>query len=121
MEKYTQDINIIYSIEYPEINDEFATKLGQKSVEALKDILMTNLKQEAESKEDQRIEAELLEKVILASEFSEVPDVLITSEKQKMFHELKHSLEEKFIVFGKMCLFYKHILLSKLWITMCIC
>ncbi|MFA6424157.1 MAG: trigger factor [Candidatus Magasanikbacteria bacterium] len=94
-------VNEVYSIEYPEINDELAAKLGQKSVEALKDILMTNLKQEAESKEDQRIEAELLEKVILASEFSEVPDVLITSEKQKMFYELKNSLQEQGIEFEK--------------------
>jgi len=94
-------VNDVYSIEYPEINDELAIKLGQKSVESLKEILMTNLKQEAQSKEDQRIEAELLEKVILASEFGEVPDVLIKSEKQKMFYELKNSLQEQGIEFEK--------------------
>lgn len=94
-------VNDVYSIEYPEINDELAIKLGQKSVDGLKEILMTNLKQEAQNKEDQRIEAELLEKVILASEFSEVPDVLITSEKQKMFYELKNSLQEQGIEFEK--------------------
>ncbi len=94
-------VNDVYSIEYPEINDELAQKLGQKSVEGLKEILMTNLRQEAQNKEDQRIEAELLEKVILASEFSEVPDVLIKSEKQKMFYELKNSLQEQGIEFEK--------------------
>lgn len=94
-------VNDVYSIEYPEISDELAIKLGQKSVESLKEILMTNLKQEAQSKEDQRIEAELLEKVILASEFSEIPDVLVTSEKQKMFYELKNSLQEQGIEFEK--------------------
>ena len=94
-------VNDVYSIEYPEINDELALKLGQKSLEGLKEILMTNLKQEAQGKEDQRIEAELLEKVILASEFSEVPDVLVTSEKQKMFYELKNSLQEQGIEFEK--------------------
>lgn len=94
-------VNDVYSIEYPEINDELALKLGQKSVEGLKEILMTNLKQEAQGKEDQRIEAELLEKVILATEFSEVPDVLVTSEKQKMFYELKNSLQEQGIEFEK--------------------
>ena len=94
-------VNDVYSIEYPEINDELALKLGQKSVDGLKEILMTNLKQEAQNKEDQRIEAELLEKVILASEFGEVPDVLIKSEKQKMFYELKNSLQEQGIEFEK--------------------
>jgi len=92
-------VNDVYSIEYPEINDAFAERLGQKSLESLKDILQTNLTKEAETKEDQRMEAELLEKVILASEFGELPDVLVNSEKQKMFHELKHSLEEKGITF----------------------
>lgn len=92
-------VNDVYSIEYPEINDAFAEKLGQKSLEALKEILQTNLTKEAENKEAQRLEAELLEKVILASEFGEIPEVLINSEKQKMFHELKHSLEEKGISF----------------------
>ncbi len=94
-------VNDVYSIEYPEISDELAQKLGQKSVESLKEILMTNLKQEAQNKEDQRVEAELLEKVILGSEFSEVPDVLIKSEKQKMFYELKNSLQEQGIEFEK--------------------
>jgi len=94
-------VNDVYSIEYPEISDELAQKLGQKSVESLKEILMTNLKQEAQNKEDQRIEAELLEKVILGSEFGEIPEVLITSEKQKMFYELKNSLAEQGIEFEK--------------------
>jgi len=94
-------INDVYSIEYPEINDELAQKLGQKSLDSLKEILQTNLKQEAQNKEDQRIEAELLEKVILGSEFSDIPDVLVNSEKQKMFYELKNSLQEQGIEFEK--------------------
>ena len=94
-------VNDVYSIEYPEINDELATTLGQPSLIALKEILQTNLTKEAQSKEDQRLEAELLEKVILASVFEEIPDVLVKSEKQKMFYELKNSLEQQGMSFEK--------------------
>lgn len=94
-------VNDVYSIEYPEINDEFAEKLGQKSVVALRELLQTNLAKEAQSKEEQRVEGEVLEKMIGASEFSEIPDVLVNSEKNKMFHELKHSLEEQGIPMDK--------------------
>ncbi len=94
-------VNDVYSIEYPEINDELAATLGQPSLTALKEILQTNLSKEADTKEEQRLEAELLEKVILASEFDEIPDVLVKSEKQKMFYELKNSLEQQGISFDK--------------------
>ena len=83
----------VFSIEFPAIDDEFAKGLGQKDLEALRKILHGNLSNEAEQKESQRLEGEILEKIIQASEFSEIPDVLIRSEKQKMFNELKHDLD----------------------------
>jgi len=94
-------VNEVYSIEYPEINDELATKLGQPSLIALKELLQTNLTKEAENKESQRLEMEILEKTVAASEFDEIPDVLINAEKQKMFQELKGSLEQQGISFDK--------------------
>jgi trigger factor len=94
-------VNEVYSIEYPEINDELATKLGQPSLIALKELLQTNLSKEAENKEAQRLEIEILEKTVAGSEFDEIPDVLINAEKQKMFHELKGSLEQQGISFEK--------------------
>lgn len=94
-------VNEVYSIEYPEINDELAIKLGQPSMIALKELLQTNLTKEAENKEAQRQEIEILEKTVLGSEFDVIPDVLINAEKQKMFHELKSSLEQQGITMDK--------------------
>lgn len=94
-------VNEVYSIEYPEINDELAVKLGQPSLIALKELLQTNLTKEAENKESQRLEMEILEKTVAASEFDEIPDVLINAEKQKMFQELKGSLEQQGMSFDK--------------------
>lgn len=85
----------IFTIEYPELTDEFATKLGQKSLDDLRKVLGDNLTHEAEHKEEQRLEGEILEKVIAGSTFDEIPEVLIKAEKQKMFFELKHNLEQQ--------------------------
>ncbi len=91
----------VYTLELPELNDDFAKSLGQKDFESLKNLLKENLTKEAEQKESQRIEAEILEQLIEKSEFDEIPDVLISSEKKKMFHELKHDLEHRGIEMGK--------------------
>jgi len=88
-------VSDVYSVEYPEINDAFAATLGQPSLIALKELLQTNLTKEAENKEAQRLEAELLEKAIEVTTFGEIPDVLLNSEKQKMFYELKGNLEKQ--------------------------
>lgn len=87
------EVKDVFAIDYPAIDDEFAKKLGQKDLAGLKTILRANLEKEADHKEEQRIESEILDKVIVASEFSEIPEVLVRAEKNKMFHELKHDLE----------------------------
>jgi len=83
----------VYELTLPEINEEFAKKLGQESVEKLKELLKENMLKEAEMKDKQRIEADILEQMIDKSEFGEIPQILIDSEKKKMFYELKHDLE----------------------------
>jgi len=91
----------VYSLELPDINDEFAQNFGQKDLITLKNLLRENLATEAEQKEAQRIESGILEQLIEKSEFEEIPNVLINSEKQKMFHELKHDLEHRGIEMEK--------------------
>ena len=85
----------VFELQAPEVNEEFAKKLGQESVAKLRDLLLANITKEAEHKENRRLEQEILEKVIGECKFEEIPDVLINSEKQKMFNELKHDLDER--------------------------
>lgn len=85
----------VFSLDYPEINDDFAKKLGQESLIKLREILKANLKKEAENKEEQKLEIAILEELISKSEFTDLPEVLINNEKQKMFYELKHDLEHR--------------------------
>jgi len=95
------EVKDVFALEFPALDDEFAKKLGQKDLGALKKILEQNLHHEAEHKEEQRVEGEILEKIIAASEFGDIPELLIRSEKQKMFNELKHDLEQNGVDFEK--------------------
>ena len=77
----------------PELTDEMAKKLGQDTVEKLKETIIKNLEAEAEQKAEQKTEIEMLEKIVADSKFEPIPTVIIDSERQKMFYELKSNLE----------------------------
>jgi trigger factor len=85
-------VNDVFELQHPDINDEFAKSLGQENLTSLKTIIKTNLTEDAKNKDEQKVEIEILDQMIAASEISEVPDVLINAEKNKIFQELKYSL-----------------------------
>lgn len=88
-------VNEVFSLEYPAFDDAFAKSLGQESLEKLKELLLANLTREAEKKEAERFEIAILETLIGQTQFGELPDILIDSEKRKMFYELKNDLERR--------------------------
>lgn len=85
-------INDVFQLQHPPLDDAFAKSLGQENMEKLKTILRDNLTADAKHKDDQKVEIEILDNLIESSKISEVPDVLINAEKNKIFHELKNSL-----------------------------
>jgi trigger factor len=88
-------VNEVFELSYVDIDDEFAKALGQESLGKLKELLLTNLTREAETKETQRVEAAILETLIEKSTIEEIPQVLVDSEKRKMFYELQHDLDRR--------------------------
>jgi len=88
-------IHDVFELQYPSLDDEFAKTLGIESMTKLKETMKDNLIYEEKRKENQRVEAEILTKIIEASKFDVIPDVIITAEKQKMFYELKADLENR--------------------------
>ncbi len=88
-------VNEVFGLEYPELDDEFAKSLGQQSLQKLSELLTANVLKEEERKEEQRVEIAILDQIIEKSTVDEIPDVLIDAEKNKMFYELKNSLEEQ--------------------------
>ncbi len=89
------EVNDVFQVEYSALNDEFAKALGQKDLPTLIELLTANLTKEAERKDDQRFEAALFENLVEKTTFTDIPEVVVNSEKNKMFYELKHSLDEQ--------------------------
>jgi len=86
-------VNGVFQLDLPELNDEFAKGLGQfKNMKELEDQIKNNIKQDLERKENQRIEEEMLDKIIEKSKFDDLPDILIDSETKKMIQELEQNL-----------------------------
>ncbi|MFC1787596.1 trigger factor [Patescibacteria group bacterium] len=85
----------IYNLELPELDDKFASNLGQKDIDTLKELLKTNMTQEKEGQETMRQEKEMLEKLAENSRFEEIPDLLVNEEINKMIQELQHNVESQ--------------------------
>lgn len=94
-------INEVYELQLPKLDDAFAKTLGMDNLDKLKTTLKANLQKEEEQKEEQRVEIAIFDKLIENSEFDEIPEVLLDAEKHKMFHELKHQLEQQGIELDK--------------------
>lgn len=86
-------MNAVFERILPEMDDEFAKGLGKfENLEALKKSVKEGLLAEKEKKEKDRLRMEILEKIAEKTEM-ELPDILVESEKEKMAHELEHSVE----------------------------
>ncbi len=91
----------VYKRELPEMTEEFAKKLGQESVETLTALIRSNLEAEAKQKAENDTEVEILETLIEKTGFEEIPEVLIDSERHKIFYELKRDLERHNVTIEK--------------------
>lgn len=88
-------VRCVFERALPEINDGLATRVDQPSLAELKSLIRKNLEAEKNQKEERRLEVEIIQNMTKESKFSELPKVLVESEKHKMFNELKAGLEER--------------------------
>lgn len=89
----------IFKLALPELNDSFAEKMGQKTIDNLKDLIRKNIQSEAEAKENQRQEIEMLDKLVEKSKFEDIPEVLINNELERMIQEFKVGIMRQGIPF----------------------
>lgn len=93
-------VNNIYQIDLPALDNQFAQAIGNfKTLEELKQQIRKNIEEEAQLKEEERLEIEILEKLVKLSDFEEIPDILIEAEINKMIDEFKHYFEHQNIKF----------------------
>ena len=88
-------IKDVYEITPPEINDDFAKTLGQKSLEDLRALLRKNIEAETKIKDEGRWEIGLLGKIVENARFCDIPEILVNEESRKMVHELEHNTERE--------------------------
>jgi len=90
----------VYQRDLPEANDEWAKGLGADSLVDLQSKIKKNLAEEKMFHEEQRLEAEMLEKIVTQANISEIPEILIDNEAHRMVHEFEHSLGEQGLDFA---------------------
>lgn len=88
-------VNDVYERVLPELNDSFALLHGKKTLVELTEQIEHNLLHEAMNKQNQRVELEIIEKLIEKSTFGELPEVLVNQEIDKMFHELSMNIMQQ--------------------------
>jgi len=95
MVEHKVKINEVYNRELPAVNDGFATSFGLKKIDELKNNIRKSLEMEKKQKSEQKVEIEILDKIINNSKFGDIPEVLINSEVRTMLQELEHSVKHQ--------------------------
>ncbi|MBE7708809.1 MAG: trigger factor [Cyanobacteria bacterium SIG27] len=86
-------INEIKERKVPELNDEFAKKVGNfDSVEAMKDDIKSYLEKAEKNENDQRAQKAIITKIVEASEV-EVPDSMVNREARQLMNEMGQRLK----------------------------
>lgn len=89
----------IYKRTLPEINEEFAKGFGLKSSEELKSNIKKSLTAEKRAEEERKSETALLDKIIGASKFGDIPEMLIKHEVEVMMSELEYNVKRQGVKF----------------------
>lgn len=76
----------------PEINDDFARKLGADSLDAIKTVIRDNLKQGYDKRTEQEINEQIFSTLIERTPF-EIPDTLVDYELATIIRDIERSYE----------------------------
>lgn len=95
MAEFKVTVKEIYGRTLPEVNEEFAKGFGLKSAEELKSNIKKSLLAENEQKEERASEAAMLDKIISASKFGDIPETLIKHEAEIMISELEYNVKQQ--------------------------
>ncbi len=88
-------IKDVYELQKPDIDDEFAKKIGKTTIAEVKGLIRENLAQEAQTKEQERREIALLEQSTEKTKFGDIPDVLVNEETVRMMQELENGVAQQ--------------------------
>jgi len=90
----------VYELTLPEVNDDFAKSVGHfTSVTDLREKVKASLMHDASKREDERLENEIIEAIINKSKFTDIPDLLVTTETKNMLAELEQQISRQEVSF----------------------
>ncbi len=93
-------MNLVQEITTPELNDDFAKKLGNFSnAEALKKSMAEGIIAEKTNKEKEKVRGEIIDKLVKKFGSQELPDILIEAEKDRILAEVKYNIESNGLKF----------------------
>lgn len=97
----------VLEITLPELNDEFASTLGDfKTVADMKKAIAENLQKEKDQQADMAFEREVLQSLVDQSKFGDIPEVMVTQETQTMLGELEQNVARQGLDFNE---YMKHL------------
>ena len=85
----------VFTLDAPEMNDEFAKTVGLESEKELREKIAENIKAENDDEERARQERELFELLVSKSKFEEIPEGMISREIDQMMQELEGSITQR--------------------------
>lgn len=88
-------LNLVQKVELPEINDQWASSLGQfENLKALKESIREGIYQEKEIKESHRLRNEILEKINQSLGKVVLPQILVEREKNQILQDFKNRITQ---------------------------
>lgn len=87
--------NGVFQINLPELTAEFAASISSgkfATIEDLRASVERNLLDEHRQRQEQRLELQMLEKLIEISSYGDLPESLVHNEVHKMLHEIEDSV-----------------------------
>lgn len=90
--EFAVTINEVFERHLPEVNDDFATKLGVESADKLRADIRDNLVKQKQTKADEKTELAILEQLVSANPIATLPEGLVHSEAHQMLHELERNI-----------------------------
>ncbi|MGI5826928.1 MAG: trigger factor [Patescibacteria group bacterium] len=88
-------VKSVYERQLPEINDDLATGFNFKDLNDLRKALEENMVADKERQQANRLEVEMIDKIIDDSKFGEIPEVMINNETHYMIHEIEDDLKRQ--------------------------
>lgn len=93
---FATTVKTVIEVVKPTVDDAFAKQAGKfESVAELRSKIEENLQHEADHEADMEWERALMDELINQTTIGEIPDILLTSETEKMLHEIEDEISQR--------------------------